>query len=112
MYCSMQIQSLQRGSNQKPLDFMLSTLHVPLRYTASLKKTSNIARILKAVEHAGLHRNRFQSLLKACAPVICMPRPLVAGNTRDIAGTKCRDLTYDVSTQCRVFARGDTSPLY
>ena len=27
-------------------------------------------------------------------------RPLGAGDTRDIAGLKCQDLTYDVSPQC------------
>ena len=36
------------------------------------------------------------------APVICMPRPL-----GDIAGLKCRDLTYDVTRQCH----GLNSPL-
>ena len=34
-------------------------------------------------------------------PVICMPRLLGTRDTRDIAGLKCRDLTYDVSPQCR-----------
>ena len=29
-----------------------------------------------------------------------MPRPLGTGNTRDIAGLKCRDLTHEVSPQC------------
>ena len=31
-----------------------------------------------------------------------MPRPLGAGDTGDIAGLKCRDLTYDVSPQCNL----------
>ena len=35
------------------------------------------------------------------APVICMPRHLGTGDTRDIAGPKCRDLTFDLSPQCR-----------
>ena len=34
---------------------------------------------------------------KRYAPVICMPRPLGARDNEDIAGLKCRDLTYDVS---------------
>ena len=43
-----------------------------------------------------------QMNLSCCyAPVICMPRPLGSG---DISG-KCRDLTYDVSLQCRGRAR-------
>ena len=29
------------------------------------------------------------------------PVPLGAGDAREIAGLKCRDLTYDVSPQCR-----------
>ena len=41
-------------------------------------------------------------LYLACnAPVICIPRPLGAGDTGDIAGLKCRNLTSDVSRQCR-----------
>ena len=32
---------------------------------------------------------------------MCMPRTLGAGDTGDIARLKCRDLTYDVSPQCR-----------
>ena len=35
------------------------------------------------------------------APVICVSGPLGAGNTGDIAGLKCRDLTADESRQCR-----------
>ena len=35
------------------------------------------------------------------APVICIPRSLGAGDSGDIAGPKCRDLTLDVSRQCR-----------
>ena len=35
------------------------------------------------------------------APVICIPGPLGAGDTGDIAGLKCRNLTSDVSRQCR-----------
>ena len=35
------------------------------------------------------------------APVICIPAPLGAGDTGDIAGLKCRNLTSDVSRQCR-----------
>ena len=34
-----------------------------------------------------------------CTPVICMARPHGTGDTGDIAGLKCRDLTYDVSLQ-------------
>ena len=33
-----------------------------------------------------------------------MPGALGARDTRDKAGLKCQDLTYDVSPQCRVFA--------
>ena len=35
------------------------------------------------------------------APVICVSGPLRAGDTGDIAGLKCRDLTADESRQCR-----------
>ena len=35
------------------------------------------------------------------APVICIPGSLGAGDSGDIAGPKCRDLTFDVSRQCR-----------
>ena len=35
------------------------------------------------------------------APVICIPGSLGAGDSRDIAGLKCRNLTSDVSRQCR-----------
>ena len=35
------------------------------------------------------------------APVICVSGPLGAGDTGDIAGLKCRDLTADESRQCR-----------
>ena len=35
------------------------------------------------------------------ATVICIPGPLGAGDTRDIAGLECRNLTSDVSRQCR-----------
>ena len=35
------------------------------------------------------------------APVICIPGPLGSGDTGDIAGLKCRNLTSDVSRQCR-----------
>ena len=33
-------------------------------------------------------------------------RPLGNGDTRDIAGLKCRNLTYDMSPQCRGCAGG------
>ena len=35
------------------------------------------------------------------APVICVSGPLGAGDTREIAGLKCLDLTADESRQCR-----------
>ena len=35
------------------------------------------------------------------APVICIPGSLGAGDSGDIAGPKCRDLTFDASRQCR-----------
>ena len=35
------------------------------------------------------------------APVICIPGPKGAGDTGDVAGLKCRNLTSDVSRQCR-----------
>ena len=44
-------------------------------------------------------------------PVICIPRPLGAEDTGDIAGLKCRDLTYDVSPQCRGLCQGFNFPL-
>ena len=40
------------------------------------------------------------------APVICIPGPLGTGDTRDIAGLKYRNLTYDVFPQCRGCAGG------
>ena len=39
--------------------------------------------------------------LVAYAPVICIYGPLRAGDTGDIAALKCRNLTSDVSRQCR-----------
>ena len=38
------------------------------------------------------------------APVICNPGSLGAGDSGDIAGPKCRDLTFDESRQCRICA--------
>ena len=35
------------------------------------------------------------------APVICIPGSIGAGDSGDIAGHKCRDLTFDESRQCR-----------
>ena len=35
------------------------------------------------------------------APVIAIPGFLGTGDSRDIAGPKCRDLTFDESRQCR-----------
>ena len=35
------------------------------------------------------------------APVICIPGSLGAGDSGDIAGPKCRDLTFYESRQCR-----------
>ena len=35
------------------------------------------------------------------APLICMPCPDGAGDTADLLGLKCRNLTNDVSLQCR-----------
>ena len=40
-----------------------------------------------------------------------MPRPLGAGDNRDIAGLKCRNLTYDVFPQCCGCAWGLISSL-
>ena len=40
------------------------------------------------------------------APVICMPGGFGAGDTRDITGLKCQNLTFDVSLQCRGCAAG------
>ena len=39
------------------------------------------------------------------APVICIPGSLGAGDSGDIAGPKCRDLTFDESRQCRRCAK-------
>ena len=47
----------------------------------------------------GHPQNRF--LLRNNAPVICIPGSLGAGDSGDIAGPKCRDLTFDESRQCR-----------
>ena len=44
---------------------------------------------------------RFVYNLFVYAPVICIPRPLGTWDTGDIAGLKCRNLTSDVSRQCR-----------
>ena len=38
---------------------------------------------------------------KCNAPVICIPGSLGSGDSGDIAGPKCRDLTFDESRQCR-----------
>ena len=38
------------------------------------------------------------------AQVICIPGSLGAGDSGDIAGPKCRDLTFDESRQCRKYA--------
>ena len=35
------------------------------------------------------------------APVMCIPGSLGVGDSGDIAGPKCRDLTFDESRQCR-----------
>ena len=47
----------------------------------------------------------FMALSEHCsgnyAPVICIPGSLGAGDSGDIAGPKCRDLTFDESRQCR-----------
>ena len=40
-------------------------------------------------------------ILASNAPVICIPGSLGAGDSGDIAGPKCRDLTFDESRQCR-----------
>ena len=40
-------------------------------------------------------------VIKANAPVICIPGSLGAGDYGDIAVPKCRDLTFDESRQCR-----------
>ena len=39
------------------------------------------------------------------APVICIPGSLGAGDSRDMTGPKCRNLTFDESRQCRRCAR-------
>ena len=38
------------------------------------------------------------------APVICIPGSLGAGDSGHIAGTKCRELTFDGPRQCRRWA--------
>ena len=47
------------------------------------------------------HRRRDKCVFDDNAPVICTPDPLGAGDTGDIAGLKSRNLTSDVSRQCR-----------
>ena len=42
----------------------------------------------------------FSPLYPYSAPVICIPGSLGAGDSGDIAGPKCRDLTFDESRQC------------
>ena len=41
------------------------------------------------------------ALIYVYAPVIRIPGSLGAGDSGDIAGPKCRDLTFDESRQCR-----------
>ena len=51
-----------------------------------------------------LETSPLKSSLPVCAtyaPVICIPGSLGAGDSGDIAGPKCRDLTFDESRQCR-----------
>ena len=45
--------------------------------------------------------NEFSTKLLDYAPVICIPGSLGAGDSGDIAGPMCRDLTFDESRQCR-----------
>ena len=49
---------------------------------------------------------KFLIVILVYAPVICIPGPLGSGDTGDIVGLKCRNLTSDVSRQCRGFAGG------
>ena len=58
------------------------------------------------------------------APVICIPGSLGAGDSGDIVGPKCRDLTFDESRQCRrcagvkyqfmpyFYNKGETQPVH
>ena len=49
------------------------------------------------IEKSPLGRVNFTSN----AQVICIPGSLGAGDSGEIAGPKCRDLTFDESRQCR-----------
>ena len=64
-----------------------------------------ILRICKSVDVNGKRKAfayvSIYSVVLYNAPVICIPGPLGAGDTGDIAGLKCRNLTSDVSRQCR-----------
>ena len=50
------------------------------------------------------NKHRLQDQSGVNAPVICIPGSLGAGDSGDIAGPKCRDLTFDESRQCRRYA--------
>ena len=44
--------------------------------------------------------NKDADQLRGNTPVICIPGSLGAGDSGDIGGSKCRDLTFDESRQC------------
>ena len=52
--------------------------------------------LIRGADKVGIRLDSFSN-----APVICVSSPLGAGDTGDIAGLKCRDLTADESRQCR-----------
>ena len=47
------------------------------------------------------YKTDYMGIPQGNAPVICITGSLGAGDSGDIAGPKCRDLTFDESRQCR-----------
>ena len=51
--------------------------------------------------YCSIHKAKLPKASRTYAPVICIPGSLGAGDSGDIVGPKCRDLTFDESRQCR-----------
>ena len=62
-------------------------------------KTSNLFSLF--IVSSNRNRSDLVCELLCNAPVICIPGSLGAGDTGDIAGLKCRNLTSEVSRQSR-----------
>ena len=70
---------------KKPVYAIVNNKGADISLRVCVRKMSSVMRILA-------FRN---------APVICIPGSLGAGDSGDITGPKCRDLTFDESRQCR-----------